>query len=62
VAVDCRGGSGDLAENRRLVTGSVGLLSDALEAVVNLVAAVTAPAMLRWAASPPDRRHMSEHD
>jgi cation diffusion facilitator family transporter len=44
------------------LTDSVGLLSDALESVVNLVAAVTGLAMLRWAASPPDRRHMFGHD
>jgi cation diffusion facilitator family transporter len=36
------------------LTGSVGLLSDALESVVNLAAAVLALAMLRLAASPPD--------
>jgi cation diffusion facilitator family transporter len=44
------------------LTGSVGLLSDALESVVNLVAAVIAMALLRWAASPPDLRHMFGHD
>jgi cation diffusion facilitator family transporter len=36
------------------VTGSVGLLSDALESVVNLAAALLALSMLRLAASPPD--------
>jgi cation diffusion facilitator family transporter len=36
------------------VTGSVGLLSDALESLVNLAAAVLALYMLRLAASPPD--------
>ena len=36
------------------VTGSVGLLSDALESVVNLVAAVLALSMLRLAAKQPD--------
>src|SRR5258707_14628075 len=36
------------------LTGSVGLLSDALESVVNLAAALLALSMLRLAASPPD--------
>src|SRR4030095_14829693 len=36
------------------VTGSVGLLSDALESLVNLVAAVLALSMLRLAAKQPD--------
>jgi cation diffusion facilitator family transporter len=36
------------------LTGSVGLLSDALESLVNLVAAVLALSMLRLAATPPD--------
>src|SRR3954467_5089711 len=40
-----------------LLTGSVGLLSDAAESVVNLVAAVVALAALRWAAKPPDEEH-----
>ncbi len=39
------------------LTGSVGLLSDALESVVNLVAAFLALWMLRLAASPPSREH-----
>jgi cation diffusion facilitator family transporter len=39
------------------VTDSVGLLSDALEAVINLVAALLALSMLRLAATPPDARH-----
>jgi cation diffusion facilitator family transporter len=39
------------------VTGSVGLLSDALEAFVNLGAALLALWMLRVAASPPDEKH-----
>jgi len=39
------------------LTGSVGLLSDALESVVNLAAAVLALSMLRLAASPPDADH-----
>lgn len=39
------------------LTGSVGLLSDALESLVNLAAALLALSMLRLAASPPDAEH-----
>jgi cation diffusion facilitator family transporter len=39
------------------LTGSVGLLSDALESTVNLVAAVVALVALRTAARPPDDDH-----
>src|SRR5437762_7630048 len=39
------------------LTGSVGLLSDALESLVNLAAALLALSMLRLAASPPDEQH-----
>ncbi len=39
------------------LTGSVGLLSDALESLVNLAAALLALTMLRVAASPPDADH-----
>jgi cation diffusion facilitator family transporter len=39
------------------VTGSVGLLSDALESLINLVAALLAVSMLRLAAAPPDEAH-----
>jgi len=39
------------------VTGSVGLLSDALESLINLAAALLALSMLRLAASPPDDAH-----
>ena len=39
------------------LTGSVGLLSDALEAFVNLGAGLLALWMLRVAASPPDAKH-----
>ena len=39
------------------MTGSVGLLSDALESLVNLAAALLAVWMLRVAASPPDEEH-----
>jgi cation diffusion facilitator family transporter len=38
-------------------TGSVGLLSDAMESLVNLAAALLALAMLRLAAAPPDAAH-----
>jgi len=37
------------------LTGSVGLLSDALESFVNLAAAIMAFSMLRLAATPPDK-------
>jgi cation diffusion facilitator family transporter len=43
------------------LTGSAGLLSDALESVVNLVAAVLAVVVLRWAAKPPDDEHTYGH-
>lgn len=39
------------------ITGSVGLLADALESVINLAAAVLAFAMLSVAALPPDEEH-----
>jgi len=39
------------------LTGSVGLLSDALESVVNLAAALLALSMLQLAAAPPDADH-----
>jgi len=42
-------------------TGSVALLSDALESIVNLVAACTALAMLTIAARPPDETHAYGH-
>ena len=38
-------------------TGSVGFLSDALESLVNLAAAILVLSMLRLAASPPDKEH-----
>jgi cation diffusion facilitator family transporter len=44
------------------ITGSVGLLSDALESVVNLVAALMALAMLTIAARPPDEERTYGHD
>lgn len=39
------------------LTGSVGLLSDAMESLVNLAAALLALSMLRVAAAPPDEEH-----
>ena len=44
-----------------LITGSVGLLSDAAESVVNLVAAVVALLALRWASKPADEGHAYGH-
>jgi len=44
-----------------LHTGSVGLLSDAAESVVNLVAALVALAALRWAIVPADEEHAYGH-
>ncbi|EWT04050.1 transporter [Intrasporangium chromatireducens Q5-1] len=43
------------------LTGSVGLLSDAAESVVNLVAAVAVLIALRVAAMPPDKNHHFGH-
>jgi cation diffusion facilitator family transporter len=43
------------------VTGSVGLLSDAAESLVNLVAAIVALVALRIAARPADRNHHYGH-
>ena len=43
------------------LTGSVGLLSDAAESVVNLVAALVAMAALRWAVKPADEDHAYGH-
>lgn len=43
------------------ITGSVGLLSDAAESVVNLVAAVIALVALTVAARPPDAEHHYGH-
>lgn len=45
-----------------LLTGSVGLLSDALESGVNLAAAIMALAVLTIAARPPDEEHAYGHD
>lgn len=43
------------------LTGSVGLLSDALESLVNLASAVLALSMLTLAAAPPDEEHAYGH-
>src|SRR5476649_1376361 len=43
------------------LTSSVGMLSDALESVVNLVAALIALAMLALAARPADENHAYGH-
>jgi cation diffusion facilitator family transporter len=45
-----------------LVTGSVGLLSDALESIVNLVAAIAALVALTLVAKGPDEEHAYGHD
>jgi cation diffusion facilitator family transporter len=45
-----------------LLTGSVGLFSDAAESVVNLVAAVAALWALLYAARPPDEEHAFGHN
>jgi cation diffusion facilitator family transporter len=45
-----------------LLTGSVGLLSDALESLVNLVAALTALFSLWYASLPVDRSHTYGHE
>jgi cation diffusion facilitator family transporter len=44
-----------------LLTGSVGLLSDALESLVNLAGGLIALAMLNLAARPPDEEHAYGH-
>jgi len=44
-----------------LLTGSIGLLSDAAESLVNLVAAVVAMLALRWSAKPADEDHAYGH-
>jgi cation diffusion facilitator family transporter len=44
-----------------VLTGSVGLLSDAIETIVNLVAAIMALAMLQIAARPEDENHPFGH-
>lgn len=44
------------------LTGSAGLLSDAIESVVNLVAALAALLAVRWATRPADEQHMYGHE
>ncbi|MDN6557554.1 MAG: cation diffusion facilitator family transporter [Acidipropionibacterium acidipropionici] len=44
-----------------LLTGSVGLLSDAAESVVNLVAAIVALVALKVSIKPPDKNHQFGH-
>ena len=44
------------------LTGSVGLLSDAMEALVNIAAALVALAVLTYSASKPDREHNFGHE
>lgn len=44
-----------------LFTGSVGLLSDALESIINLVAGIMALFMLKIAEKPPDEDHLYGH-
>lgn len=43
------------------LTGSVGLLSDAAESLVNLAAAVVAMVATRWSLRPPDEEHAYGH-
>ncbi|MDQ2700730.1 MAG: cation diffusion facilitator family transporter [Actinomycetota bacterium] len=45
-----------------LLTGSVGLLSDAAESVVNLVAALVALIVILWSTRPPDEDHSYGHE
>jgi len=44
------------------LTGSAGLLSDALESIVNLAAALIALVVVRWATLPADAEHMYGHE
>ncbi|MFT4049006.1 MAG: cation diffusion facilitator family transporter [Solirubrobacterales bacterium] len=45
-----------------LITGSIGLLADAAESLVNLAAAVMALVVIRWAGQPADEDHAYGHD
>jgi len=45
-----------------LVTGSVGLLSDAIESVGNLGAAVCGLVVILWSTRPPDEDHAYGHE
>ncbi|MBA3034913.1 MAG: cation transporter [Desulfobacterium sp.] len=51
-----------LKSSAYFITGSVGLLSDAAESLVNLLGAGIALAMLTIAARPPDEEHLFGHD
>ncbi|MBJ7519665.1 MAG: cation transporter [Solirubrobacteraceae bacterium] len=44
------------------ITGSVGLLSDAAESVVNVAAGVFALGVVHWAGRPPDEEHTYGHE
>ncbi len=44
-----------------VMTGSVSMLSDALESLINLVAAIFALFILKFASQPPDEEHMYGH-
>jgi cation diffusion facilitator family transporter len=44
------------------LTGSVGMLSDAAESIVNLVAALVALVVVRWSTRPPDEEHAYGHE
>lgn len=44
------------------MTGSVGLLSDAAESVVNLAAALIALSVILWSTRPPDEEHAYGHE
>ena len=58
MAVDCRRGRDDCLKGLAYwLTGSVGLLSDAVESLVNLAGAVVALTMIQIAARPPDEEH-----
>ncbi len=43
------------------VTGSVALLSDALESIINVVSAIAVLASVKIAATPPDEEHPYGH-
>lgn len=45
-----------------VLTGSIGLLSDALESLINLAAAIVALLLLKTAVAPPDDEHAYGHD
>jgi cation diffusion facilitator family transporter len=44
------------------LTGSIGLLSDAAESLVNLVAALIALSVILWSTKPPDEEHAYGHE